>query len=126
MENLYQRAKKGARVAALGGLTALSLAGCANRNTNDDFLRADTVGNLVFGASLSIGGRHVVIEDTSESKGNLVFLSARDHTNDGKFDEIITYQVPRDSKVRLYLNSDSIEAVYNRLAPQDSTQRGSQ
>lgn len=121
-KTLYQRAKKGARATALAGLVALGLSGCADRSHN--FLNKEIVGNYEFSRSLDGRGRIVNVIDTANSFRSVY---GRDDNNDGRFDEIgFSAEVPKGSPLEAYANLDSLEAIWNRLAPKDTTQRGSQ
>jgi len=100
----------------LAGLGVVgSLVGC--RDMSKDFSKIEINGGYEFFASFDGSGRNAGINDTAGTFGYAV--TGADRNNDGRFDIINLNFVPKGDPIEAYANLDSLESIWNRLAPRE-------
>lgn len=127
--SLYQRAKKGVKAAALVGLTALGLSGCAKNNLYGNFKGYDVIVSLAEKSHKASG--IIIYQSGLLTRTDLIATSTN---SDGFFDKIrvdnlkiedwkkfLSEGIADSSNSYLirYANQDSLNRVYNEVLRQN-------
>ena len=114
MTNLYEKAKRSAKILALAGLAGLATGGCARDPLNFDIIEIEEGRQL---RAYRDGHRKFVKIDSDTLPNNSPLISAwaYDGGLSGNGWSGINLTNVKGSPIEAYVNLDSLDAVYGRL-----------